>query len=144
MEIENGVPVCLPHRKTTVKELLLNRAAASSVIKYPEMYQIFEDDKSDSIDELTWKGCVWETVEEVCSEISSLRGAFYYSMLSNKHGVPEDVFWSVFILNRKEEYENDTGTTLPDTLEPLPLDLKKTIAQYERSRVYQHYNNYHT
>jgi hypothetical protein len=143
MEVENGIPVCLPHRKKSVKDLFLNRASTGSVIRYPEIYRIFEDDKSELISELTWRGCVWETVEEVCSEISTLRGAIYYSMLSNRNGVPEDVFWSAFRINRKEEYEEDTGNLLPGLFEELTLDQKKSVANYERSRVYRHYNKYH-
>jgi len=127
----------LPHRKESVKELFLTKASEKSVIKYSEVYRIFEDDKSELISELTWRGCVWETVEEVCNEISTLNGAIYYSMLSNKNNVPEDVFWFSFFSHRKDEYEKDTGNSLTsyDSFTP---DQKKSIAEYERKGVYRH------
>jgi len=137
MDIENGKLICLPHRKSAVKDLFLAKASERSTIKYPEVYKLFEDDKSDSVSQSTWKGCVWETVEEVCREIATLNGAIYYSMLSNKNNVPEDVFWFSFFSHRKEEYEKDTGTALPQNYS-FTLEQKRSIAEYERERVYRH------
>jgi hypothetical protein len=142
VEIENGRPVCLPHRKSAVRDLYISKAHTQSVIKYQEVYKIFEEDKDPNIAQLTWRGCVWETVEDVCKEIATLQGAIYYSMLSNRNNVPEDVFWESFISHRKEQYEKDTNILL-SYHSVLTLEQKISIANYERERVYRHANKYY-
>ncbi len=130
------------HRKSEVERLLLTKARANTVIKYHEVYDLFEMDKPSCASDLIWRGCVWETVEEVARQLSSPDGAIYYAMLSNRKGVPEDVFWWYFIRSRKTEYEADTGKNLTN-VESLNDAHKLEIAHYERLRVYRHVAKYH-
>lgn len=139
---ENGVLEVLWHKKAAVKDLLLSRAYAMSVVKYSEMYEIFEDEKAEGISHLTWRGCVWETVEDVCAEISSREGAIYYSLLSNRNGIPEDVFWTSFRTWRKDEYEGYFKKALPPESE-LSMGERVEMANFERSRVYRHARKYY-
>jgi len=131
------------HRKSQVKDLLLSRAHAHSVIKYSEMYGLFEPDRTACSGDSIWKGCIWNTVEEVSGELSSGDGAIYFSMLSNKDGVPQDVFWMSFLRRRRNAYEHSTQLLLPQTEGELTLSQKVAIARFERELVYRHARKYY-
>lgn len=142
IKIENGQPLSISERKKEVRNLLLSAARNKIDIKYSEMYKIFEREKLQDISFLTWRHSVWMTVEEVCSETSTPEGAIYYSLLSNKNNIPEDVFVEVILRYRKSAYEERFGVTLPDFAE-FDIGTKQSLINYERSRVYRHVNIHH-
>lgn len=107
------------------------------------MYGLFELDRKACSGDSIWKGCIWNTVEEVCGELSSGEGAIYFSMLSNKDGVPQDVFWMSFLKRRRSAYEQATQLLLPQTEAELNLRQKVAIAHFERELVYRHARKYY-
>jgi hypothetical protein len=141
-EIENGKPICIPEKKDMVRCLLLNAARNKGVIKYPQMYNIFEKEKEQDISFLTWRHSVWMTVEDVCKELSTPEGAIYYSLLSNKNNTPEDEFISIIYRYRKNDYGEKINTILPPFTE-LDGNQKKSLISFERSRVYRHVEIHH-
>ncbi|WP_439504215.1 hypothetical protein [Methylophaga sp.] len=140
--IENGQPVCLPERKEEVRDLLLTAARKKKVIKYPQMYSIFEEEKEQDVSFLTWRNSVWITVEEVCNEISTPEGAIYYSLLSNKNNVPENEFIRIVYRYRNKEYQERFNVSLPQ-FEDFDDEFKLKLIQFERSRVYRHVEIHH-
>jgi hypothetical protein len=141
-EIENGKPVCIPEKKDKVRNLLMSAARNKGIIKYHQMYNIFEQEKDQDISFLTWRHSVWMTVENVCKDLSTSEGAIYYSLLSNKNNTPEDEFIKIIYRYRKDEYEERLSTNLPPFAN-LDDFQKKSLIDFERSRVYRHVEIHH-
>ena len=113
-----------------LENLLLQRAKAKKVIKYPEIYSIFNKSVP--------RNDVWDTFEEACRNIASSDDAIFGALMSNKDEIPESGFFDIYQNKRYDKYQKlSNGKHILD----LSLNEKKLITEDERATVFDYASN---
>lgn len=113
-----------------IENLLLEKAARRSAIRYAAIFKLFEPDTQDND--------VWDTFEEACLRIAPSKVAIYGALMATKKtNLPASGFFDIFKNFRYVEFmEITNGQHL--AANQLTVAQMQAIAQSERERVHSH------
>tara|TARA_R110001606_G_C15237236_1_gene635816 strand:+ start:296 stop:682 length:387 start_codon:yes stop_codon:yes gene_type:complete len=120
----------LEEKVAEIKSVLTRAAKSRSIVRYPKIYSLFEDDENKTI--------IWATFEQACREIADPSEAIYGVLMRIKSTeLPQDGFFDLFKNMRPEKYKELTGSYSASSNMIDPEKMAE-IVKLESETVYNH------